>query len=208
MGSGCSSKASAPSSDAGYGNQPLSPTLESGFSGSDSSAKSAGNPRTSTPAGSDKSSIASIDRSNARTGGRGCYGSSFLLSNINRLITASGRSKVRILYDQAVKSNALFVGVTETWLHPGVLDAEVSHAFPGYSLYRADRAGARQGGGVALLLREDLTGDVLATYVEKHPNRNGSVCELLVIKVYQLDTVICVLYRPPDTRIKEFTGVL
>ena len=112
------------------------------------------------------------------------------------------------MHDQAVKSNALFVGVTETWLHPGVMDAEVTHAFPGYSLYRADRAGVRQGGGVALLLREDLTGDVLATYTEKHPNRNGSVCELLVIKVYQLDTVICVLYRPPDTRIEEFTGVL
>ena len=120
----------------------------------------------------------------------------------------SGHSKVGFLYDQAVKNNALFVGVTETWLHPGVLDAEVTHAFPGYNLFRADRAGGRQGGGVALLVREDYTGDLLASYSETLPNRSGSVCELLVVNVHQLNTVICVLYRPPDTRIEEFTGVL
>ena len=57
----------------------------------------------------------------------------------------------------------------------------VSHGFPGYSLYRSDRAGARQGGGVALYLREDLTGDILATYAETHPLRGSSVCEMLVV---------------------------
>ena len=112
------------------------------------------------------------------------------------------------LHDQAVINNALFVGVTETWLHAGVLDAEVSHGFPGYSLHRSDRAGGRQGGGVALFLRDDLTGDMLASYAETHPHRSGSVCELLVVKVHQLDTVVCVLYRPPDTRLEEFSGVL
>ena len=67
------------------------------------------------------------------------------------------------LHDQAVQHNSLFVGVTETWLHEGVLDAEVTHAFPGYNLSRSDRAGGRQGGGVALYLREDLTGDILSS---------------------------------------------
>ena len=112
------------------------------------------------------------------------------------------------LFDQAVRNNALFVGVTETWLHSGVLDAEVAHGFPGYSLHRSDRAGGRQGGGVALYLREDLTADTLLSYAQIHPNRNGSVCELLVVKVHQLDTVVCVLYRPPDTRLEEFSEVL
>jgi hypothetical protein len=112
------------------------------------------------------------------------------------------------LHDQAVRNNALFVGVAETWLHEGVLDAEVSHGFPGYSLHRCDRAGGRQGGGVALFLRDDLTGDLLASYAQIHPNRSGSVCELLGVKVHQLDTVVCVMYRPPDTRIEEFTEML
>ena len=88
------------------------------------------------------------------------------------------------LHDQAVQNNALFVGVTETWLHEGVLDAEVTHAFPGYSIFRSDRAGGRQGGGVTLYLREDLTGEILATYAEVHPLRGGSVCELLVVQVH------------------------
>ena len=133
---------------------------------------------------------------------------SFLLMNINRLITPSGHNKVGFLYDQAVRRDSLFVGVTETWLHAGIMDAEVSHGFPGYSLHRSDRAGGRLGGGVALYLREDLTGDTLASYAEVHPERSGSVCELLVVKVHQLDTVVCVLYRPPDTRLEEFGSLL
>ena len=97
-------------------------------------------------------------------GGRTGQCPSFLLININRLITPSGHNKVGFIYDQAVRNNSLFVGVTETWLHAGVLDAEVSHSFPGYSILRRDRAGGRQGGGVALYLREDMTGDILASH--------------------------------------------
>ena len=141
-------------------------------------------------------------------GDRGRKCPSFLLININRLITQSGRSKVGFLHDQAVRNNSLFIGVTETWLHDGVLDAEVSHAFPGYNILRCDRAGGRQGGGVALYLREDLTGDILASYAQEHPPRGGSVCEMLVVRVHQLDTVVCVAYRPPDTRVGEFACML
>ena len=41
-----------------------------------------------------------------------------------------------------------------------------------------------------------------------HPQRGGSVCELLVVHVHQLDTVVCLVYRPPDTRLEEFSGLL
>ena len=95
----------------------------------------------------------------------------------------------------------MFLGVTETWLNDGVLDSEVTHDFPGFSLLRCDRSGGRQGGGVALYLRDDLTGDILATFA-------NSVCELLIVKIHQLDTVVCLAYRPPDTRIGEFAGLL
>ena len=91
----------------------------------------------------------------------GCQ--TFLLSNIRRLITPSGATKSGFLYDQAELSRALLVAVTETWLCPDIMDSEVTHNFPGYSLLRCDRQG-RQGGGVALYLREDLTGDVLCTF--------------------------------------------
>ena len=58
-------------------------------------------------------------------------------------MTPSGQNKVNFLHDQAVNKNALFIGVTETWLHEGVCDAEVSHNFPGYSVLRCDRAWGR-----------------------------------------------------------------
>ena len=124
----------------------------------------------------------------------------FLLSNIQRLITPSGRTKSKFLSDQAELKNALLVAGTETWLHSGVFDAEVSHDFPGYSLYRCDRTG-RQGGGVGLYLRNDLTGEILGS-------ADNGVCELLVVHIHQLNTVVAVAYRPPDTRLSEFTYIL
>ena len=98
----------------------------------------------------------------------------FLLSNIQRLITPTGKTKSKFLSDQAELKNALLVAVTETWLHSGVFDAEVLHDFPGYALHRCDRAG-RQGGGVALYLRNDLTGEVLGS-------ADNGVCEMLIVK--------------------------
>ena len=80
------------------------------------------------------------------------------------------------------------------------MDSEVTHNFPGYSLLRCDRE-TRQGGGVGLYVRDDLTGDILCSY-------DNGVCELLVVMVHQLDTVVAVLYRPPDTRFNEFSEEL
>ena len=97
-------------------------------------------------------------------------------------------------------NQALLVAVTETWLHDSVFDAEVSHDFPGYSILRCDRVG-RQGGGVAVYLRDDLTGEVLGT-------ADNGVCQLLVIFIHPLNTVVAVAYRPPDTRLSEFTPIL
>ena len=88
--------------------------------------------------------------------------------------------------------------MTETWLHPGIFDGEVSHDFPDYTLYRCDRVGRQ---GVALYLRNDLTGEVIGS-------EDNGVCELLAIHVHQLNTVIRVVYRPPDTRLSEFSTIL
>ena len=65
---------------------------------------------------------------------------------------------------------------------------------------RCDRE-TRQGGGVALYLREDLTGDVLCTF-------DNGVCELLVVMVHQLNTAVAVVYRPPNTRINQFSELI
>ena len=124
----------------------------------------------------------------------------FILSNIQRLITPTGRTKSGFLSDQAQQQGALLVGVPETWLSPQIIDSEVCHNFPGYSILRCDREG-RQGGGVCLYVREDLTADILCRF-------DNGVCEMLVSKVHQLDTVVAIIYRPPDTRINEFSEII
>ena len=123
-------------------------------------------------------------------------------------MTPSGCSKASFLDDQDVNQSTLFVGVTYTWLRDGVCDAEVSHNFQGFSILRCDRAGGCHGGGVALYLHDNLTGDTLASHAQFHPQHSGSVCELFVVHVHQLDTVTCLVYRPPNTRIEEFSDLL
>ena len=44
-------------------------------------------------------------------------------------------------------------------------------------------------------------GEVLCSY-------SNGVCEVFIVKVYQLDTIVVVVYRPPDTTLSEFTPIL
>ena len=105
-----------------------------------------------------------------------------------------------MLSDHAQQLNAVAVAVTESWLKPDVMDSEVTINFPGYTIYRSDRI-SRPGGGVCMFLRDDISGECLVKY-------DNGVCELLMIKVHSFDTILAVVYRPPDTRISEFLPVL
>ena len=60
-----------------------------------------------------------------------------------------GRNKSPFLHDLAISRNCLWLAVTETWLHPGILDSEMLADLPGYSIIRKDRQG-RQRGGVCM----------------------------------------------------------
>ena len=74
-------------------------------------------------------------------------------------------------------------------------DAEVCDDFPVYSIFRTDRVN-RQGGGVALYIKDSLSGDVVDTF-------DNGVCQAIVVMIHQLNTCVCVCYRPPDTRIQN-----
>ena len=100
---------------------------------------------------------------------------------MQQLMTKSGRSKSAFLCDQAELKNACIIGVTETWLSECVLDSEIMHDLPGYSIFRSDRK-KRQGGGVALFLRDDLSGEVLSTF-------SNGVCESIIVKIHQLNHI-------------------
>ena len=123
-----------------------------------------------------------------------------MLTNIRSILGQGGKSKVKFLSDLAIQHKACAVAVTESWLKPEIYDSELTVNFPGYSLFRSDRK-VRAGGGVCVFLREDITGECLVSY-------NNGVCSLLLIKLHLMDVIMAVVYRPPDTRISEFTPVL
>ena len=82
--------------------------------------------------------------------------------------------------------------MTESWLRADILDSELVTHTPGYSIFRQDRKG-RTRGGVCLFLRDDMTGEVVSSF-------SNGVCEVLTVKVHQVNTLVTVVYRPPDTK--------
>ena len=54
-----------------------------------------------------------------------------LLSNIRSLLGKGGKTKVQFLSDQAQQLNAVAIAVTESWLNPDAMNAEVTINFPG-----------------------------------------------------------------------------
>ena len=115
-------------------------------------------------------------------------------------LVGSSRNKAPFLSDLLRNNNSIWCAVTETWLKPDISDSELLVHIPGYQLLRCDRDG-RQRGGVCLLLCDEFTGEVLNTF-------SNGVCDMLVVQVHQLNTVVAVLYRPPDTTMREFEAAL
>ena len=89
--------------------------------------------------------------------------------------------------------------ITESWLHEGVLDAEIT--IPNYILYRADRDASRTHGGCAMWVRCDLT----SQQVVSHSN---AWVETLIVKIKTFDTLVIVNYRPPDCSTDKFDQAL
>ena len=131
---------------------------------------------------------------------RGLWPPSFLLTNIRGLVGGRGRNKSPFLHDLAVQRNCLWVAITESWLRPDILDSELLAHLPGYSVMRQDRRD-RIRGGVCLLLRDDLTGEIVSC-------ASNGVCELLIVHVHQVNTLVTVVYRPPDTKLSEFVPII
>ena len=106
----------------------------------------------------------------------------------------SNKTKVAHLRDLAEEANAPWIMVTETWLTPDVLDAEI--AIKGYELFRADREG-RSHGGTCCWVREDLTAVLVGRF-------SNSYCDSLVIKIKELEMLLIGIYRPPNCDVEHF----
>ncbi len=63
-------------------------------------------------------------------------------------------NKTEELADLAQQMNLDMIGMTETWLHDGILDDEI--CLPGYTLFRQDCPFQKKGGGVILYVKSNL----------------------------------------------------
>ena len=127
---------------------------------------------------------------------RDCNSAIYL--NIRGLYLLSNRTKVQYLHDRAKTSNCSMILITESWLTPDILDAEVS--IQGYTLYRADRED-RTHGGCAAWIRNDLTTQLVLS-------QSNSYVETLILNIKTFDTMIILQYRPPDCPYEKFDEAL
>lgn len=94
--------------------------------------------------------------------------------------------------------NAQVIGVTETWLHSGIYDTEITP--PGFCVIRGDRNHGR-GGGVALFLRSDIKYSV----IQGPPEIESVWCKLYF---ESMSVVVGVVYRPPGSSIDQMHALV
>ena len=120
--------------------------------------------------------------------------------NVEGLKTQSS-SAVPFVKDTLYEHNMLFIALTETWLRDH-LDAEVK--IEGYSIFRADRsrpkAGkGRESGGVALYVKEELASSSKPLLIF-----SNSVIEVLCVHIKQVNQIIVVVYRSPNSSSSNY----
>ena len=126
---------------------------------------------------------------------------SMIVANIEGLCSRRRSDKVGMLREKMVESGTLLAALTETHLNPNILDAECS--IPNYHLYRADRGGNRNKGGVAMYIRSDIAGSSKLIC-----SGSNGVVEYQMVHIRKYNVVIMNLYRPPTTKMAEFSPVL
>lgn len=112
----------------------------------------------------------------------------FSLSHINARSIISG---LDIFRDYFSTNSYDVIGVTETWLTPGVVDEAV--ALDGYALVRLDRDDGRRGGGVALYIKNKFA------YTRLTVTKVYAGFEYLLVRitVNGIGVTVGVVYRPP-----------
>ena len=111
-----------------------------------------------------------------------------------------GGVKARLLADLASRDNVFVTMLTETHIDSDVLDSEILSCISDFTIFRGDRDG-RNCGGVAILAHENLSGEIIESF-------DNQAVQFVVERLHALNTVFCCLYRPPDTKFKEFDEAL
>ena len=122
-----------------------------------------------------------------------------MFANIQGLCTRN-KAKIPFISELANEDGFQFISLVETHLTDEIHDAEIE--IQNYTPFRADRRD-RSHGGALIYLRQDLVAscEILNRY-------SNSVCELICVHVKQINTIIATIYRPPNSNLQKFEGVI
>ena len=90
------------------------------------------------------------------------------------------------------------INVTETWFSKDITDEEAN--IKGYKIFRGDRKEIKQG-GTAIYINDKVE-------AEKLGEISFNKCEMVAIKIPEIQTINIVVYRPPGTKFNEFNVIL
>ena len=121
-----------------------------------------------------------------------------MLFNVQGLCPKCNKTKVPFLCELSKEVKLQCICVTETHLSPDISDCEIN--IEDYNILRTDRKD-RSHGGVAIYLEKSLNYTTLLSF-------SNSVCEVLITKIHNNSSIICLIYRPPDCTYEEFKPAL
>ena len=142
------------------------------------------------------SKFCSASDNNNRPTGNNAINKYFSLLHINARSLNKNFDSIEVLLNSLNQFPFSVIGITETWLHtssPNMFDIQ------NYSMIRADRRTGR-GGGVAMYIYNNLR-------YKPRPDLQIDDIESLFIEVVNdknKNTIIGVIYRPPNNQIDSF----
>ena len=119
--------------------------------------------------------------------------------NAHGLISSEKKWKIDALKEQVNENNTFLMNFTETWLKKEIQDDKI----PGFTIFRSDRTSKKKkkGGGAAIYLKNGYEAELLMSYQIES-------CEVVAIKIKEINIINIVIYRPPDTNLITFRKVI
>ena len=107
--------------------------------------------------------------------------------------------KVDYYKEYTQENKVLLLNFTETWLNKNVKDdAEIE----GYTIFRGDRQENITQGGTAIYISDKVKdGNLIKSF-------SSFKCEMVAVNISTLNITNIVIYRPPHTRMNDFSPIL
>ena len=122
-----------------------------------------------------------------------------VIHNIQSLVSENSKIKVDYFNEYTQENKVLLLNFTETWLNKNIKDdAEIE----GYTVFRGDRQENITQGGTAIYINDKVKDGKLIKSV------NSFKCEMVAVNISTLNIINIVIYRPPHTRMNDFSPIL